>query len=98
MRKDGPSVMTFECEWWECAMPGPSAVGEFLLAQGDAEVNKLVTGIRESHAWHEGRNAIVLVWDENDFANAPNNVVVLVETNYSMSAHRLGAVNERHVW
>ncbi len=56
---------------------------QLLLAQGDAEVAKLVNGIKASRAWHEGRNVIILVWDENDFSNAPNNVVMTVETNYA---------------
>jgi hypothetical protein len=32
-----------------------------------------------------GGNAavIVLVWDENDFSNAPNRFILLVETNYA---------------
>jgi phosphatidylinositol-3-phosphatase len=58
---------------------------QLLLAQGDAEVAKLVNGIHASPIWKDGRNAIVLVWDENDFTNAPNNVVMLVETNYAQN-------------
>jgi hypothetical protein len=52
------------------------------MQQGDAEVNKIITGIHNSTAWSFGRNAIVLVWDENDYSNAANRVVMLVETNY----------------
>ena len=55
----------------------------FLMSEGDAEVAKLVNGIKASEAWRHGRNAIVLVWDENDFSNAANSVVLLVETNYA---------------
>jgi hypothetical protein len=55
----------------------------FLMAQGDATVRKLVRGIKASRAWIRGRNAIVLVWDENDFSNAANRVVMTVETNYA---------------
>jgi hypothetical protein len=58
-----------------------------LIAQGDATVSKLVTGIKASPAWKRGRNAIVLVWDENDFTNAANRVVMLVETSYSANGH-----------
>ena len=54
-----------------------------LMAQGDAEVEKLVEGIKASPAWNRGRNVIVLVWDENDYANAANRVVLLVETSYA---------------
>src|SRR5262249_36484986 len=55
----------------------------FLMKQGDAQVAKLVNGIKASSAWNRGRNAIVLVWDENDFSNSINKVVMLVETNYA---------------
>jgi hypothetical protein len=54
-----------------------------LMAEGDAEVAKLVNGIKASRAWQHGHNAIVLVWDENDYSNAANRVVMLVETNYA---------------
>ena len=53
-----------------------------LLSEGDAQVAKLVNGIKASPSWNKGRNAIVLVWDENDYSNAPNRVVMLVETSY----------------
>jgi hypothetical protein len=54
-----------------------------LMSQGDAEVAKLIQGIKSSPAWTRGRNVIVLVWDENDYSNSANKVVMLVETNYA---------------
>lgn len=60
-----------------------TAETNFLISQGDAEVAKLVNGIKSSPAWALGRNAIVLVWDENDYSNSANKVVMLVETNYA---------------
>lgn len=60
-----------------------TAETDFLIAQGDAGVEKLVDGIEASPVWRQGRNVIVLTWDENDFTNAPNHVVFLVETNYA---------------
>jgi phosphatidylinositol-3-phosphatase len=60
-----------------------AAEAGFLMLQGDAEVAKLVNGIKASPTWQRGRNAIVLVWDENDFSNSSNKVVMLVETNYA---------------
>jgi hypothetical protein len=47
-------------------------------------VQTLVTAIHESPAWREGKNAIVLVWDENDYSISPttNKVVLTVDTNY----------------
>lgn len=62
-----------------------------LMMQGDAVVGKLLKGIKASPAWKRGRNAIVLVWDENDFSNAPNRVVMLVETNYSKNGRTSNA-------
>jgi hypothetical protein len=66
-----------------------------LMAQGDATVRRIVQGIKASPAWKRGRNAIVLVWDENDFSNAPNRVVMLVDTNYARNG-RLSAAYYDH--
>jgi phosphatidylinositol-3-phosphatase len=66
-----------------------------LSAQADVTMNKIVTAIKASPAWRDGHDAIVIVWDENDYSGltnplpantaypAPNqNLVVLtVETN-----------------
>jgi hypothetical protein len=60
-----------------------AAEAAFLMSAGDAEVAKLVNGIKASPAWGKGRNAIVVVWDENDYSNSPNRVVMLVETSYA---------------
>lgn len=54
----------------------------WLMAQGDASVRALIDGITASPAWKRGRNALVLVWDENDYSDAGNRVVMLVQTNY----------------
>ncbi len=63
----------------------------YAIAQGDAEVNKLINGIKSSKAWGAGRNAIVLVWDENDYSNAANRVVMTVETNYASNGRKYTA-------
>jgi hypothetical protein len=60
-----------------------AAEAGLLMLQGDAALRKLVTGIKETAAWAKGRNVIIVVWDENDFSNAANRVVMLVETNYA---------------
>lgn len=71
-----------------CRANGPkSPEAGFLMFQGDAEVGKLVNGIKSSPAWRHGRNVIVLVWDENDFTNLANKVVMLVETNYALNGN-----------
>ena len=60
-----------------------------LIILGDQVVEKIVTAIHGSKAWKEGHNAIVVIWDENDYAVQPiiNKVVAIVDTNYG--AHNL---------
>lgn len=53
-----------------------------VIEMGDATVNTLVGAIKASPAWKEGNNAIVVTWDENDFSDTPNVVVMIVDTNY----------------
>lgn len=55
-----------------------------LILRGDMTVRKLVTSIKGSPAWREGSNAIVVMWDENDYSTAPNTnqVMLIVDTNY----------------
>jgi hypothetical protein len=59
-----------------------------LIAAGDAQVQKLVTAIHKSSLWNYGSNAIVVVWDENDYYVSPetNKVVITVDTNYGKTA------------
>ena len=65
-----------------------------LIQQGDTTIERLVTAIHASPAWHFGRSAIVIVWDENDYSGSTtqltglyppqnqNRVVLTVDTNY----------------
>jgi hypothetical protein len=64
-----------------------------LIQQGDTTIERLVQAIHASPVWHEGRTAIVIVWDENDYSGITgkpnglfpppnqNKVVLTVETN-----------------
>ncbi len=54
-----------------------------LIILGDQAVQKIVTAIHGSKAWKEGHNAIVVIWDENDYSVQPiiNQVVAIVDTN-----------------
>jgi hypothetical protein len=56
-----------------------------LIYRGDVTAKRIVDAIHDSPAWHQGRNAIVLLWDENDYSLAPNTnqVMTIVETNYA---------------
>ena len=72
-----------------------------LSAQADATMQRIVESIKKSPAWDRGNNAIVIVWDENDYsgfadpqpANRPfpdqntNRVVLTVETNNPFARH-----------
>jgi hypothetical protein len=55
-----------------------------LISQGDQTLRTLVKAIHDSAVWPRGHNAIVIVWDENDYSAAPNpnRVVLTVDTNY----------------
>jgi len=55
-----------------------------LIYVGDLKLGSIVHAIHASKAWREGRNAIVVVWDENDYSFAPNvnQVLLIVDTNY----------------
>jgi phosphatidylinositol-3-phosphatase len=54
-----------------------------LMYQGDATLGRIVGAIKASPAWNQGRNAIVIVWDESDYSIAPitNQVTLIVATN-----------------
>jgi len=64
-----------------------------LIQQGDVTIQRLVQTIEASPVWGEGNNAIVIVWDENDYSGVfaqpnglfppqnQNKVVLTVQTN-----------------
>ena len=55
-----------------------------LIYIGDLTLRTLVRAIHASPAWQQGRNAIVVLWDENDYSATPNTnqVLLIVDTNY----------------
>ena len=75
------------------ADPGPLGNGTYtdgsmnflnpaLIYQGDVAVRTLVHAIHSSRVWQQGRTAIVVVWDENDYSAVNNRVLAIVDTNY----------------
>jgi len=54
-----------------------------LIYRGDVAVQQIVTAIWASPSWRFGHNAIVVIWDENDYSTAPNvnQVLVIVENS-----------------
>ena len=52
-----------------------------LVERGDQTVKRIVTAIKKSSVWNSGKNAIILVWDEDDYSES-NQVLAIVNTNY----------------
>jgi len=54
-----------------------------LMYQGDVALERIVGAIKASPTWKQGRNAIVIVWDESDYSNSPitNQVTLVVASN-----------------
>lgn len=55
-----------------------------LMQLGDVALKRLVSAIKRSPVWNVGKNAIVIVWDEDDYSISPttNQVLLIVDTNY----------------
>ena len=62
-----------------------------MIYVGDLTLRTIVAAIHRSPAWREGRNAIVVWWDENDYSFVPNlnQVLLIVDTNYG--SHRVSS-------
>jgi hypothetical protein len=52
------------------------------ILMGDITVQRIVSSIKASDAWKKGNNAIVVVWDENDYTATLNKVLLIVDTNH----------------
>ena len=57
-----------------------------LILRGDVTVQRIVSAIKSSDTWRHGNNAIVVVWDENDYSLKPNTnqVMLIVDTSYGV--------------
>jgi hypothetical protein len=55
-----------------------------LMALGDQALERIVTAIHASPTWKNGHNAIITIWDEDDYSISPtvNRVAAIVDTNY----------------
>jgi hypothetical protein len=55
-----------------------------LRQEGDIELEALVSAIKASPVWTKEKTAIVILWDENDYSQAPvtNQVALIVDRNY----------------
>lgn len=64
-----------------------------LMYLGDLTLRNIVKAIHSSPVWQDGRNAIVVLWDENDYSVAPttNQVLLIVDTNYGVHGVKDGS-------
>jgi hypothetical protein len=55
-----------------------------LMQRGDIALQQIVPAIKASPVWKQGRNAIIIIWDEDDYSVSPttNKVLTIVDTNY----------------
>jgi hypothetical protein len=81
------------CNYDPASNGSQASLNPALIQRGDVEIRKLVTAIKNSPAWSEGHNAIVVLWDENDYSVAPNTnqVVLIVDTNYGKGGKQSAA-------
>lgn len=63
-----------------------------LMYIGDLTLRNIVKEIHNSPSWKDGRNAIVVVWDEDDYSVSPttNKVLLIVDTNYGVNGVKDG--------
>jgi hypothetical protein len=73
-----------QCDFDPASTGTQTGLNPALIYVGDLKLRNVIHAIHASKAWHEGRTAIVVVWDENDYSLTPNtnHVLTLVETNY----------------
>jgi phosphatidylinositol-3-phosphatase len=63
-----------------------SGLNEVNILQGDMSVQRIVSAIKASPAWRQGNNAIIILWDENDYT--ANRVLLIVDTSYGVNGVR----------
>jgi hypothetical protein len=69
-----------------------SSLNPALIHLGDIALQRIVNAIKQSPAWKDGNNAIVVMWDENDYSNAPNinRIMTIVDTSYGVHGVQSG--------
>lgn len=69
------------CNFDESDNGTQSGLNQALILQGDNTVQQIVTAIKSSPVWERGNNAIVILWDENDYTATLNQVLLIVDSN-----------------
>ena len=73
-----------QCDFDPASNGTQTGLNPALIYLGDQALSNLVDAIHQSPVWKQGRNAIVVVWDENDYSGVPNTnrVLTIVDTSY----------------
>lgn len=73
-----------QCDFDPSDTGAQSGLNPALIFLGDQTLRNIVHAIHSSRVWEEGHNAIVVVWDENDFSGVPNlnQVLAIVDLNH----------------
>ncbi len=73
-----------QCDFDPVDNGGVTGLNPAAIYIGDLNLRNIVKAIHASPAWRRGNNAIVVVWDENDYSFVPNvnRVLTAVETNH----------------
>jgi hypothetical protein len=74
------------CDFDPSSLGTQEGLNPALIFIGDQTIRTLVKAIHASPAWSDGRDAIVVLWDENDYSATPNTnkVLLIVDTNYGV--------------
>ena len=75
-----------QCDFDPSTTGNQNGLNPALIYIGDQTIRNLVKAIHGSPVWNQGHNAIVVVWDENDYSGTPNvnKVLLIVDTNYGV--------------
>ena len=73
-----------ECEYDPNDNGTQNGLNPGLMYDGDQSMRLVVEALHASPQWREGNNAIVIIWDEDDYSVSPtvNKVAVTVELNH----------------
>ncbi len=73
-----------QCDFDPVSNGAQAGLNPAMIYLGDLTLRNIVNSIHASPSWKGGKNAIVVVWDENDYSFVPNvnQVLATVETNY----------------
>jgi hypothetical protein len=76
-----------QCDFDPSDTGAQSGLNPALIYLGDLTLRNIVRAIHSSPVWKEGHNAIVVVWDENDFSSVPNVNQVVAAVDLSHGSH-----------